>query len=441
MFESLSERLQKTLRNLKGEGRVSDRHVQESMREIRMALLEADVHFKVVKEFVASLKEKALGEDVLKSLTPGQQVVKLVRDELVELLGKEPSELEFKKVPPTPIVLVGLQGSGKTTSTGKLAQWLSRQGRRPLMVSTDVYRPAALDQLRVIGEALELPVFESESRDPVQLAKEAFAHSRNMGFDVLLVDTAGRLHIDDALMTELEQIRRELSAEEVLLVADAMTGQDAVNSAAEFNRRTQLSGVILTKLDGDARGGAALSIREVTGTPIKFIGVGEKYEALEVFHPDRLAGRILGMGDVLTLIEKAEGVADEEQARVVLDKIRRDEFTLGDFRDQLRQIRKLGPLEQVLGMLPQIGPLRGLDKVKIDEKQFAHLEAIINSMTPKERASYKVINGSRRKRIAKGSGRPVSEVNRLVKQFIQTRKMMKSVSKGFLGKKLPKLGW
>jgi len=441
MFESLSERLQKTLRNLKGEGRVSDRHVQESMREIRMALLEADVHFKVVKEFVASLKEKALGEDVLKSLTPGQQVVKLVRDELVELLGKEPSELEFKKVPPTPIVLVGLQGSGKTTSTGKLAQWLSRQGRRPLMVSTDVYRPAALDQLRVIGEALELPVFESESRDPVQLAKEAFAHSRNMGFDVLLVDTAGRLHIDDALMTELEQIRRELSAEEVLLVADAMTGQDAVNSAAEFNRRMQLSGVILTKLDGDARGGAALSIREVTGTPIKFIGVGEKYEALEVFHPDRLAGRILGMGDVLTLIEKAEGVADEEQARVVMDKIRRDEFTLADFRDQLRQIRKLGPLEQVLGMLPKMGPLRGLDKVKIDEKQFAHLEAIINSMTPKERASYKVINGSRRKRIAKGSGRPVSEVNRLVKQFIQTRKMMKSVSKGFLGKKLPKLGW
>jgi len=441
MFESLSERLQKTLRNLKGEGRVSDRHVQESMREIRMALLEADVHFKVVKEFVASLKEKALGEDVLKSLTPGQQVVKLVRDELVELLGKEPSELEFKKVPPTPIVLVGLQGSGKTTSTGKLAQWLSRQGRRPLMVSTDVYRPAALDQLRVIGEALELPVFESESRDPVQLAKEAFAHSRNMGFDVLLVDTAGRLHIDDALMTELEQIRRELSAEEVLLVADAMTGQDAVNSAAEFNRRMQLSGVILTKLDGDARGGAALSIREVTGTPIKFIGVGEKYEALEVFHPDRLAGRILGMGDVLTLIEKAEGVADEEQARVVMDKIRRDEFTLADFRDQLRQIRKLGPLEQVLGMLPKMGPLRGLDKVKIDEKQFAHLEAIINSMTPKERASYKVINGSRRKSIAKGSGRPVSEVNRLVKQFIQTRKMMKSVSKGFLGKKLPKLGW
>ncbi len=441
MFESLSERLQKTLRNLKGEGRVSDRHVQESMREIRMALLEADVHFKVVKEFVASLKEKALGEDVLKSLTPGQQVVKLVRDELVELLGREPSELEFKKVPPTPIVLVGLQGSGKTTSTGKLAQWLSRQGRRPLMVSTDVYRPAALDQLRVIGEALELPVFESESRDPVQLAKEAFAHSRNMGFDVLLVDTAGRLHIDDALMTELEQIRRELSAEEVLLVADAMTGQDAVNSAAEFNRRMQLSGVILTKLDGDARGGAALSIREVTGTPIKFIGVGEKYEALEVFHPDRLAGRILGMGDVLTLIEKAEGVADEEQARVVMDKIRRDEFTLADFRDQLRQIRKLGPLEQVLGMLPKMGPLRGLDKVKIDEKQFAHLEAIINSMTPKERASYKVINGSRRKRIAKGSGRPVSEVNRLVKQFIQTRKMMKSVSKGFLGKKLPKLGW
>jgi signal recognition particle subunit SRP54 len=441
MFESLSERLQKTLRNLKGEGRVSDRHVQESMREIRMALLEADVNFKVVKEFVATLREKSLGRDVMKSLTPGQQVVKLVRDELVKLLGKEPSELAFKKLPPTPVVLVGLQGSGKTTSTGKLAKWLSGQGRRPLMVSTDVYRPAAIEQLRVIGDALELPVFESESRDPVQLAREAFAHSRNMGYDVLLVDTAGRLHIDDALMTELEQIRLELSAEEVLLVADAMTGQDAVNSAAEFNRRMKLSGVVLTKLDGDARGGAALSIRQVTGTPIKFIGVGEKYEALEVFHPDRLAGRILGMGDVLTLIEKAEGAADEEQARVVLEKIRRDEFTLGDFRDQLRQIRKLGPLDQVLGMLPQMGPLRGLDKVKIDEKQFAHLEAIINSMTPKERAKYKLINGSRRKRIAKGSGRPVSEVNRLLKQFIQTRKMMKSVSKGFMGKKFPKLGW
>lgn len=441
MFESLSERLQKTLRNLKGEGRVSDRHVQESMREIRMALLEADVNFKVVKQFVTTLKEKSLGQDVMKSLTPGQQVVKLVRDELVQLLGREPSELAFKKLPPTPIILVGLQGSGKTTSTGKLAKWLSGQGRRPLMVSTDVYRPAALEQLRVIGEALDLPVFESESRDPVQLAKEAFAHSRNMGYDVLLVDTAGRLHIDDALMTELEQIRLELSAEEVLLVADAMTGQDAVNSAGEFNRRMKLSGVVLTKLDGDARGGAALSIRQVTGTPIKFIGVGEKYEALEVFHPDRLAGRILGMGDVLTLIEKAEGAADEEEARVVLEKIRRDEFTLADFRDQLRQIRKLGPLDQVLGMLPQMGPLRGLDKVKIDEKQFAHLEAIINSMTPKERAKYKLINGSRRKRIAKGSGRPVSEVNRLLKQFIQTRKMMKSVSKGFMGKKFPKLGW
>lgn len=441
MFESLSERLQKTLRNLKGEGRVSDRHVQESMREIRMALLEADVNFKVVKQFVTTLKEKSLGQDVMKSLTPGQQVVKLVRDELVQLLGREPSELAFKKLPPTPIILVGLQGSGKTTSTGKLAKWLSGQGRRPLMVSTDVYRPAALEQLRVIGEALDLPVFESESRDPVQLAKEAFAHSRNMGYDVLLVDTAGRLHIDDALMTELEQIRLELSAEEVLLVADAMTGQDAVNSAGEFNRRMKLSGVVLTKLDGDARGGAALSIRQVTGTPIKFIGVGEKYEALEVFHPDRLAGRILGMGDVLTLIEKAEGAADEEEARVVLEKIRRDEFTLADFRDQLRQIRKLGPLDQVLGMLPQMGPLRGLDKVKIDEKQFAHLEAIINSMTPKERAKYKLINGSRRKRIAKGSGRPVSEVNRLLKQFIQTRKMMKSVSKGFMGKKFPRVGW
>jgi signal recognition particle subunit SRP54 len=441
MLEGLSSRLQRTLRNLKGEGRVSEKHLQEAMREIRLALLEADVHFKVVKDFVAGLRDRAMGREVLQSLTPGQQIVKIVRDELVELLGRDAAHLEFQKTGPTCVMLVGLQGSGKTTTTGKLAAWLSRKGRRPLMVSTDVYRPAAVEQLTVIGESLDIPVFRSESRDPVELAVQALRHCRNMGFDVLLLDTAGRLHIDEALMEEIERIRREVEPREILLVADAMTGQDAVSSAAEFNRRMSLSGVVLTKLDGDARGGAALSIRAVTGTPIKFIGVGEKYDALEVFHPDRLAGRILGMGDVLGLIEKAEGAADEEQARAMLEKLRRDEFTLEDFRDQLRQIRKLGPLEQVLGMLPQIGPLRGLDRLQIDERELLHLDAIINSMTPRERANHKLIGGSRRKRIARGSGRPVSEVNRLLKQFIQARKMMRTMSKGFLGKRLPNLKW
>ena len=440
MFEGLSSRLQETLRTLKGEGRVSEQHVEQAVREIRMALLEADVNFKVVKDFVGGLKEKVLGQEVMKSLTPGQQIVKIVRDELIDLLGREPSRLEYAKTPPTVILMVGLQGSGKTTTTGKLAAWLSRQGRRPLMVSADVYRPAAIEQLAVIGRALDLPVFSQEGLDAVDRAVEALRYCRNTGYDTLLIDTAGRLHIDDHLMEELARIRERVNPQEILLVADAMTGQDAVNSAGEFNRRMALTGVVLTKLDGDARGGAALSIRSVTGTPIKFIGTGEKYEAIELFHPDRLAGRILGMGDVLTLIERAEEATDEEQAKVVLEKIRRNEFTLEDFRDQLRQIRKLGPLEQILGMLPQVGPLRGLNQLKVDEKQLAHVEAIINSMTPRERSTYKIIDGSRRKRIARGSGRPVSEVNRLLKKYMQTRKMMKSMSKGFLGKKLPKFG-
>lgn len=438
MLDGLSSRLQHTLRNLKGEGRVSERHIQDSMREIRMALLEADVNFKVVKEFVAALRERALGREVIESLTPAQQVIKIVRDELVDLLGRNPVPLEFKKQPPSVFMMVGLQGSGKTTTTGKLALWLSKKGRRPLVVSTDVYRPAAIEQLSIVAQAVEVAVFETESRDPVEIASEAWRQCRNMGYDSLIIDTAGRLHIDEALMDELERIRAKVEPQEILLVADAMTGQDAVNSASEFNRRMELTGVILTKLDGDARGGAALSIRAVTGTPIKFIGVGEKYDALEPFHPDRLAGRILGMGDILTLIEKAEEAADERQAQEVLDKIRKDQFTLEDFRDQLKQIRKLGPLEQIVGMLPQIGPLKGLDKLQVDEKQLGHFEAIINSMTPRERVHHKLIDGSRRKRIARGSGRPVSEVNRLIKQYIQARKMMKTMSKGLFGKALPK---
>jgi signal recognition particle subunit SRP54 len=440
MLERLSERLQKTLRNLKGEGRVSERHIEEAMRDIRLALLEADVNFKVVKEFVSEIKQRALGQDVLKSLTPGQQVIRLVRDELVSLLGRETVHLALGKSSPAIILLVGLQGSGKTTSAGKIAVKLSKAGRSPLMVSTDVYRPAAIEQLSVIGESIEIPVYQSDETDPVKLAGEARLYCRNKGFDTLIVDTAGRLHIDDELMAELENIHRKVGPSEVLLVADAMTGQDAVSSAAEFNRRMDLTGVVLSKMDGDARGGAALSIRSVTGTPIKFLGVGEKYDALEEFHPDRIAGRILGMGDVLTLIEKAEEAADEEQARAMLEKLTRDEFTLQDFLDQLRQIRKLGPLDQLLNMLPQMGALKGLNQVNVDEKQLSHLEAIIYSMTPKERANYRVIDGSRRRRIARGSGRPVSEVNRLLKQYTQMRKMMKRMGGKIGGMSLPKLG-
>ncbi|GAB4108231.1 MAG: signal recognition particle protein [Acidobacteriota bacterium] len=441
MFESLSARIQQTLKNLKGEGRVSEKHVEEALRDIRMALLEADVNFKVVKEFVGRIKERALGQQVMQSLTPGQQIVKIVRDELITMLGEKPAALSFRKTPPSVFLMVGLQGSGKTTTTGKLAAWLSRKGRRPLMVSTDVYRPAAIEQLSIIGRALDLPVFEDPGRDAVDRAVRALQHCRTMGYDTLLIDTAGRLHIDDELMEELERIRSRVEPQEILLVADAMTGQDAVTSAGEFNRRMSLTGVILTKLDGDARGGAALSIRAVTGTPIKFIGVGEKYEALELFHPDRLAGRILGMGDVLSLIEKAEEVADAEQAEEALRKLRRNQFTLEDFRDQLRQVRKLGPLEQLLGMLPQMGPLKNLGKIRVDEKQLVHIEAIINSMTPAERSNYKILDGSRRKRISRGSGRPVSEVNRLVKQYIQTRKMMRRMTEDMKKGKVPRLPW
>ncbi|GAB4236657.1 MAG: signal recognition particle protein [Acidobacteriota bacterium] len=430
MLESLSQRLQKILRNLKGEGRVSERHLEEALREIRLALLEADVNFRVVKDFVNRIREKALGQEVLGSLTPGQQVVKIVRDELVELLGKEPAPLRFSKTPPSVVMLVGLQGSGKTTSAGKLAAWLTKRGRRPLLVSTDVYRPAALEQLRVVGRAVEVPVFEPETQDAVERARLALRHCRNTGFDTLIVDTAGRLHIDEELMEELEELRSVLEPVEILLVADAMTGQDAVNSAQEFRRRLPLTGAVLTKLDGDARGGAALSIRAVTDVPIKFAGVGEKYDALEPFFPERLVGRILGMGDVLGLIEKAEETADREEAERLLKKLRRNEFTLEDFRSQLQQLRKMGPLEQVLGMLPQVGPFKNLGNLQVEEKRLVHYEAIINSMTPAERRNPKLINGSRRARIARGSGRPVSEVNQLLRQYQDVRKMMQAMMQG-----------
>ncbi|MEE2840331.1 MAG: signal recognition particle protein [Acidobacteriota bacterium] len=441
MLESLSTKLQKTLRDLKGEGHISERHIEASMREIRMALLESDVHFTVVKDFVSRVKEKALGQEVLGDLMPGQQVIKVVRDELTNLLGAETIDLKMSKVSPSVILLVGLQGSGKTTSTGKLAMWLRNQKHQPVLVSTDVYRPAAIEQLSIVAGEIDIPVYQEDSRDPVQLATQALQHARNMGFDVLLIDTAGRLHIDNELMEELERITSAVNPTETLLVADAMTGQDAVNSAREFNQRLHLSGVILTKMDGDTRGGAALSIKTVSGRPIKFIGVGEKYDALEVFHPERMANRILGMGDVLSLIEKAEKVVNEEKAEQVLRKIQQNEFSLEDFRQQILQLRQLGPLEEIFKMLPQAGPLKGLDKVQVDEKQLGHLEAIINSMTLEERKHYKKINSPRRKRIARGSGRPVSEVNRLLKQYVQTKKMMEKASKSFFGKGLRKLNF
>ena len=440
MLDSLSSKIQKILKDLRGEGRISERHLEESLRQVRIVLLEADVNFKVVKNFISRVKARSLGAEVLSSLTPGQQVVGIVRDELTDLLGGKTAELTLSSKSPTVILVVGLQGSGKTTTSGKLAVWLKHKTYQTLMVSTDVYRPAAIEQLSVIGRAIEIPVYEDpELADPVERARKACQRARNMGFDVLLVDTAGRLHIDEELMQELEAIRDAVTAQEILLVADSMTGQDAVNSAHQFDQRLDLSGVILSKMDADARGGAALSIREVSGKPIKFVGTGEAYDALEVFHPERMAGRILGMGDVLRLVERAEEAANADHTERMLRKIQRDEFTLDDFLDQMLQLRKMGPLEQVLGMLPQAGMFKGLDKVQVDEKELDRLQAIISSMTAAERIDYKIIKASRRRRIARGSGRPVSEVNRLLKQYLQARKMMKQVKKGFLGKGLSKL--
>jgi signal recognition particle subunit SRP54 len=433
MLDNLSNRLQKILRNLSGQGRVSGRHIEETAREIRNALLDADVHFKIAKDFVERVKKRALGQEVLESLTPGQQVIKVVRDELVELLGGSQTELLFSKQPPSVLLMVGLQGSGKTTTCAKLGLWLSKNNHTPVLLSVDVYRPAAVEQLRVLCANNQLGYFDApEDQDPVSRSERGLRHARNSGYDVVLIDTAGRLHVDDEMMLELDRIRKAVPPVEILLVADAMTGQDAVRSAKEFHNRLGLTGVILTKMDGDARGGAALSIKNVTGQPIKFVGTGEKADALEPFFPDRLAGRILGMGDVLSLIEKAEETVDQEQAAELAEKIRKDEFTLDDFRDQLKQIRQMGPLDQILGMLPNMGPLRGLNRLKVDEKELVHIEAIINSMTAEERRNHQILNGSRRKRIARGSGRPVPEINQLLRQYIETRKMMKSLSRGIM---------
>jgi signal recognition particle subunit SRP54 len=378
---------------------------------------------------------------VLTALSPAQQVIAIVRDELIKILGSHESKLRFANEPPSVILITGLQGSGKTTTTGKLARWLSKNGHRPMMVSVDIYRPAAREQLRVIARDVNLPIYEGapDETTPADLARSARKEATNSGRDVLLVDTAGRLHIDDQLMAELQQLREMLTPVEILFVADAMTGQDAVKSADEFHKRLGITGIVLTKMDGDARGGAALSIRQVTGQPLKFVGVGEKFDALEVFHPDRVASRILGMGDVLSFIEKAEEAIDKKQAVEMQRKLIENDFTLEDFRDQIRQIRKLGPLESLLGMMPNMGILKDLKNVKIDEKEITHIVAIIDSMTAHERANHMIINGSRRRRIAKGSGTSVQEVNQLLKQYTQARKMMKSISGGFLGKKLGKM--
>ncbi len=441
MFDNLSDKLQRVFKNLRGEGKLSAANMEAALREIRVALLEADVNFKVVKQLIEAVKEKAMGEEVLDALSPTQQVIKIVRDELTRILGSHQSKLRFANEPPSVILIVGLQGSGKTTSTGKLARWLSKNGHSPMMVSVDVYRPAAREQLRIVAKDVGLPIYAGapEESKPIDLARSARREAVNTGRDVLLVDTAGRLHIDDDLMVELEQLKELLNPVEILFVADAMTGQDAVKSADEFHKRLAITGVILTKMDGDARGGAALSIRHVTGQPLKFVGVGEKSDAFEPFHPDRAASRILGMGDMLSFIEKAEEAIDKKQAVEMQRKLIENEFTLEDFREQLRQLRKLGPLEGMLSMMPQVGMLKELKNVKVDEKEITHVVAIIDSMTPKERANHMLINGSRRRRIAQGSGTTVQEVNQLLKQYGQAKKMMKSFSGGMLGKKMGKM--
>ncbi len=431
MFENLSDRLGQVFKNLRGEGILTAEHIEDALKDIRLALLEADVHFKVVREFTDRVRAKALGQEVLSSLSPGQQVVKVVRDEMVAILGGETARIKFASQPPTVILLVGLQGAGKTTSSGKLARWLQKQGHRPMLVSVDVYRPAARDQLRIIASEVEAPVWDGGPGDsPLTLARQALNEARDSAHDVLIIDTAGRLHIDDALMTELKEIKNSLNPQEILFVADAMLGQDAVRSAEQFHTQLDFTGFILTKLDGDARGGAALSINSVTGKPIKFVGTGEKSEALEQFHPDRLVSRILGMGDILSLIEKAEETIDHEKAIELQKKVLKNTFTLEDFRDQLQQIRKMGSLEQIIGMLPNIGPFKDMGKVQIDEKELGRTEAIINSMTPRERRNHQIINGSRRKRIARGSGTSVQQVNQILKQYIQTLKMMKGMTGG-----------
>jgi signal recognition particle subunit SRP54 len=429
-FEGLASRLQQTMQKIRGKGVVTEADVKEMMREVRLALLEADVNFKVVKDFVKRVNERAIGQEVLKSLTPGQQVIKVVQEELTALMGGEQSKIAVNNRPPTVIMMVGLQGAGKTTTTGKLANLLRKKyNRKPLLVAADIYRPAAIKQLETLGKQLSMPVFSlGDQVSPVEIAKQAIAKAKEEHLDYVLIDTAGRLHIDETLMDELQQVKEVAKPDEIFLVVDAMTGQDAVNVADSFHQQLGLTGAVLTKLDGDTRGGAALSIRAVTNTPIKFVGMGEKLDALEPFHPERMASRILGMGDVLTLIEKAQMAVDEDKARELEQKMRSMSFTFEDFLDQLGQVRKLGPLDEILGMLPGANKIKGLKDMKVDEKQIKHVEAIIQSMTQEEKIHPEIISASRKKRIAKGSGRNVQEVNRLLKQFEDMKKMMKQMS-------------
>ena len=437
MFDSLSTRIQDVFKSLRGEVRLTPELVEAALREIRLALLEADVNFRVVKAFIDRVRDKAMDQAVLKSLSPGQQVIKIVRDELLALFGDAEGGLKKDAPSPRVVLMLGLQGSGKTTTSGKLGRWLKRQGKHPIVVSTDVRRPAAIQQLSIVAEQADVKVFAPETMDPVARAKGALAEARGKGFDTVIVDTAGRLHIDEELMTELQAIKDAVQPTDLLYVADAMTGQDAIKSAGEFNARVGVTGVVLTKLDGDARGGAALSVVSVVGVPIAFVGSGERLEDLELFHPDRIVSRMLGMGDVLSLIEKAEQAIDKDDAEELEEKLRKNDFTLDDFRKQLKTIKRMGPLESILGMIPGLGDLKQLAENKPDEKQMGRIEAIISSMTPDERRNDKIINGSRRKRIAGGSGTSVEDVNRLLKQFGEMKKMLQMLGGGGVPK-LPK---
>ncbi len=438
MFENLSERLNKVFKKLKGKGTLSEENIKEGLREVRLALLEADVNYKVVKDFIKRVRERAVGQEVMESLTPGQQVIKIVHEELISLLGETAEGLNLSGRQPAVIVLVGLQGSGKTTTAAKLARWLRRKGRRPYLVPADIYRPAAIKQLETLAKQLNCPYFETkEGTPPPDIARQAVAQAQMQGHDTVIIDTAGRLHIDEALMAELKAIKEQVEPQEILLVADAMTGQDAVNIAKTFNDLLSITGVILTKMEGDARGGAALSIRAVTGTPIKFVGVGEKLNALEVFHPKGIADRILGMGDVLTLIEKAQDTLDKEKALELQEKLKKNTFTLEDFRDQLRQVRRLGSLEQIISMIPGLNKMKQFKGMMPDERDLVKIEAIINSMTLLERRKHTIINASRKRRIAKGSGTTVQDVNQLLKNYSEMQKMLKKFSKGNF-KRIPK---
>ena len=430
MFDNLNDKLNAAFKKLKGHGKLTEKNIEAGLKEVRMALLEADVHYRVVKKFIADLKERSLGREVLTSLTPGQQIVKIVNEELTTLMGSRNEALDLSGTHPVSVMLVGLQGSGKTTTSGKLAVFLRSIGKKPYLVPADVYRPAAIDQLIKLGKQLSVPVFPSGTdMNPVEICREARTAALKAGCDTLLLDTAGRLHVDEELMAELAAIKEAVKPSDILLVADAMTGQDAVNIAGAFDETLDIGGVVLTKMDGDARGGAALSIKAITDKPIKFIGVGEKLSQLEPFHPDRMASSILGMGDVLTLIEKAQAVVDEKQAAELEKKLRKSQFTLEDFRDQMVQIRKMGSLSDLMKMIPGVGNNKQLKNLKVDDRELIKVEAIINSMTPQEREKHTIINGSRRKRIARGSGTRVQDVNQLLKNYTQVMKMMKKLNK------------